>query len=453
MEIINYTDLRDIHKILYTIENSANFLLITKLIKENKMRKFTLPVFVLLLLFIKSASAQQPGVAINTNGNAAHSSALLDVQSTNKGFLLPRITQAQRLAISNPANGLLVFDTDVNKLYQYQGGLWRMILDNSFWTESATRKWIYNTNDSIGMGTISPSEKLHVVGNIKTTGRLDADGVVEGSGISSTGNLFVNGSSLLQGAVTGNSTAHFSGNINSNSSISINDASGILQFKNGDVNKGFFQISGDDVRLGTNSGNATGNVYIRMNGANRFQFTETGRMTILADQSPTLYFNTDNTNKAYLQLQGESIKLDAPGNKVYVGDDLIVDDATNRVGIGTSAPEQKLHVTGSAKITGGKVLNNANENLLPLGYAAFDVNGNKVGGTSNMSGGWIGTMFKLNCTSDMTNAAIIITVRNAKLMSSWDPSDVGTSVYVSFFDADGDERGPVPFSVVIYKAN
>ncbi|MGI9160327.1 MAG: hypothetical protein ACR2K1_11315, partial [Saprospiraceae bacterium] len=41
-------------------------------------------------------------------------SAMLDVQSATKGFLLPRMTSAERSAILNPATGLIVFNTTLN---------------------------------------------------------------------------------------------------------------------------------------------------------------------------------------------------------------------------------------------------------------------------------------------------------------------------------------------------
>ena len=54
------------------------------------------------------------------------STALLDVASTTKGLLAPRMTTVQRLAIINPANGLIVYDTDVKSLQVYDavGGAW-----------------------------------------------------------------------------------------------------------------------------------------------------------------------------------------------------------------------------------------------------------------------------------------------------------------------------------------
>ena len=58
-------------------------------------------------------------VAINMDGSAANSSAMLDVKSDTKGLLLPRMTQSQIEAIANPANGLLVYNSDDEHFYFY----------------------------------------------------------------------------------------------------------------------------------------------------------------------------------------------------------------------------------------------------------------------------------------------------------------------------------------------
>ncbi|MBE0640255.1 MAG: hypothetical protein IH598_17205 [Bacteroidales bacterium] len=52
----------------------------------------------LLLLGIQTFA--QTGVAINTTGNDPDTSAMLDVRSTTKGLLIPRMTEAQRAAIA-----------------------------------------------------------------------------------------------------------------------------------------------------------------------------------------------------------------------------------------------------------------------------------------------------------------------------------------------------------------
>ncbi|WP_044397451.1 hypothetical protein [Lacinutrix sp. Hel_I_90] len=51
-------------------------------------------------------------------------SSALDINSTIGGILTPRMTTAQRMAISNPANGLLVFDISENAFYFYKATLW-----------------------------------------------------------------------------------------------------------------------------------------------------------------------------------------------------------------------------------------------------------------------------------------------------------------------------------------
>ena len=52
-------------------------------------------------------------------GAALNTSAILQADSTTKGFLPPRMTTAQKNAISSPVEGLVVYDTDLNKLALY----------------------------------------------------------------------------------------------------------------------------------------------------------------------------------------------------------------------------------------------------------------------------------------------------------------------------------------------
>jgi hypothetical protein len=85
-------------------------------------------VFISLLLLFSSTLFSQVG--INTDNNTPDPSAMLDVKSTNKGFLPPRMTMIQIGGISSPANGLIVFCTDNNKYYGYiaSSNNWKEIL-------------------------------------------------------------------------------------------------------------------------------------------------------------------------------------------------------------------------------------------------------------------------------------------------------------------------------------
>jgi hypothetical protein len=64
------------------------------------------------------------GGSVGIGTTSPNASALLDVSSTTKGFLPPRMTNAQMVAIATPAAGLVVYDTTNNKLNVYDGTNW-----------------------------------------------------------------------------------------------------------------------------------------------------------------------------------------------------------------------------------------------------------------------------------------------------------------------------------------
>jgi hypothetical protein len=66
----------------------------------------------LFLLFAAMGMIAHSQVAINTDGSLPDNSAMLDIKSTVKGMLLPRMTMAQRNAITSPASGLMIYQTD-----------------------------------------------------------------------------------------------------------------------------------------------------------------------------------------------------------------------------------------------------------------------------------------------------------------------------------------------------
>ena len=78
--------------------------------------------FSLLIIGFKA----QAQVGIGTN--SPNASAQLEVSSTTKGFLPPRMTEAQKIAITNPVNGLVVYQTDApSGLYLYNAGAWKIL--------------------------------------------------------------------------------------------------------------------------------------------------------------------------------------------------------------------------------------------------------------------------------------------------------------------------------------
>jgi hypothetical protein len=56
-----------------------------------------------------------------------NASAILQADSTTKGFLPPRMTTTQKNAIATPAAGLMVYDTTLNKLCVRTASAWETI--------------------------------------------------------------------------------------------------------------------------------------------------------------------------------------------------------------------------------------------------------------------------------------------------------------------------------------
>jgi hypothetical protein len=81
-----------------------------------------------ILLFLTAGLSAWSQVAINTDGSDPDNSAILDVKSTGKGFLPPRMTTAQRNAIASPAEGLVIYNTDEKTLNMFNGTTWSPML-------------------------------------------------------------------------------------------------------------------------------------------------------------------------------------------------------------------------------------------------------------------------------------------------------------------------------------
>ncbi len=80
-------------------------------------------IICVLLTLVSIAAYTQGSVGIGTT--SPHASALLDVESLEKGVLVPRMSSAQRTIIPGAAAGLLVYDTDTQSFWHYSGTAWK----------------------------------------------------------------------------------------------------------------------------------------------------------------------------------------------------------------------------------------------------------------------------------------------------------------------------------------
>jgi len=148
------------------------------------MRKKTIFITVLLCFLCINAFSQ---VGIGTT--APNSSSQLEISSTIGGLLVPRMTQVERAAITTPATGLLVYQTDATSGFWYYNGTSWTTFTSSGWsitgdtgTNSATnfigstdsQDVVIATNDTerirfqsdgdIGINQNNPSTKIHITG-------------------------------------------------------------------------------------------------------------------------------------------------------------------------------------------------------------------------------------------------------------------------------------------------
>ena len=86
------------------------------------MKQFT----IILFLFVTASTYAQTGIGTT----APHASAQLEVSSTTKGFLPPRMTTEQRNAIANPATGLQIYNLTTNTLEYKTASGWVSLISN-----------------------------------------------------------------------------------------------------------------------------------------------------------------------------------------------------------------------------------------------------------------------------------------------------------------------------------
>ena len=68
---------------------------------------------------------------LTLSSESPDASAIFQTDATNRGILIPRLTTAEKNAITSPANGLFVYDKDINVFSYYDSGIWYNIVESS----------------------------------------------------------------------------------------------------------------------------------------------------------------------------------------------------------------------------------------------------------------------------------------------------------------------------------
>ena len=136
-----------------------------------KLNIFTIAIAILML----TATVSAQNIAISDVSHTADASAVLDVYSTTKGMLVPRMATAP----ANPANGLFYFNTSSNS-YFYNAGTsaspsWTELSQGNLWSRIGTDTYLTNMNDNVVIGTNSslPGYKFYVHSPTSQMSRFD----------------------------------------------------------------------------------------------------------------------------------------------------------------------------------------------------------------------------------------------------------------------------------------
>ena len=120
-------------------------------------------VIIISSMLLINAQICAQNVGISPDGSAPDNSAMLDIKSTSGGLLIPRMTTAQRDAISNPAQSLLIFNTTIKCYEGYVDGQWRSIYCEPCSGVSTV------SYDGVTYNTVSIGDQCWLKENLRTT--------------------------------------------------------------------------------------------------------------------------------------------------------------------------------------------------------------------------------------------------------------------------------------------
>jgi hypothetical protein len=295
-------------------------------------------LFIVCLILIMPSVAQN--VAINEDGSLPHPKAILDVKSTNKGILIPRISTSDRVAM-RATKGLLVYDTTTSSFWYFGYPYNVDTIDPVYWREVATgSNWSLQGNyiENAKLGTINDKPLKIVVngllsGEINKTRKNTFWGFTAGYRNSTASDTMGNdntavGFSSLSVTGSGNHNSALGSNtLYANTSGSFNTASGVYSLYNN--TRGSFNTANGLRSLNENTTgmyNTASGVYSLYNNATGFYNTAVGYEALWGNVSG--WYNT---------AIGTGANVSATvSNATAIGYGATV-NASNKVRIGNSA--------------------------------------------------------------------------------------------------------------------
>ncbi len=314
------------------------------------------------ILIVSTSSFAQVGIG-TTSPDA---SAALEINASDKGFLMPRMTTTAKAAIASPAVGLQVYDTDTKSIWSYDGTAWVEGTGGpgKFIDGATADIAFYDDRVGIGRNAVSTDHKLYVEGT-KDAGQSQTavliDAIYEGTAVApfnhglaalsrntSTGTITAaigtqgivensSGGTITQQAIGSRPQLRNSGNIAWGAGLVVDNtnSAGVMTIGYG-MNISVTNHSGASMGQGSlgsmymlNEGEITGNAYgLWIGGA--------GTGTVGAN-SYALYIATPYSNVA--------------GNSFAIYSENIADSyIEGNLGVGLSTPQRKVHISGALRL-------------------------------------------------------------------------------------------------------
>jgi len=343
-----------------------------------------LAILILVIGFTQISFSQNVGIGTPSPDN----SAKLDITSTDSGILIPRMDSTQRNAISSPANGLLVYDTDYSTFY--------------YWNDVFS-KWIaiINANNSV--------KKI----NDLYDGKSDNDGTQNGSSVflglnagnnndlSDNRNTSVGYEALRDNTTGHNNTSMGYQSLVENTSGSDNTAIGYMALTN--IPDGI-----KNTAIGSNAlkNNFSGKENVALGYSSLFK--NTSSMGNVAVGNEVLYENTEgsfNSGLGYKSLNKNTIGKE----NTALGDYTLSQNTSgsNNTAIGNEA--LLLNTTGFSNVAIGTQSlhkNTSVSNLVAIGDSALYNNGiGATGSTDAIGNTAVGSKALLSNTTGSDNTA------------------------------------------------
>lgn len=207
------------------------------------INKFVLSAMLIALLMLNLEAFSQVGIGTTI----PDVSSMLEVKSTTKGLLAPRMTSVEKAAISSPANGLLVYDTTLGKFCYYNGSSWITLEANTGRDNYVLVKTLADfPAPSGGVITLVAGTMYEINGTISMgTNKIDINGCEITGGDSNNDKLNFTGTGALftstKGGIIKNLTLYGNG---TNNLFSLNDSSQLLNLVVRDCNIAAFASVG-----------------------------------------------------------------------------------------------------------------------------------------------------------------------------------------------------------------